>query len=150
MRGQQRLRVGPKGRHPIEPTPDHSRGAKHGEDCRDTGSQPQRVLPGAMHDLRRRGITQLQTGRDIGERAVFHRGLPEREALAQCELAQQPVDEVAIHDAGLEIGARVPIGAECDKGPPEAPPPAQHIDTVILGDGQQPGAGTLRFGVGRQ
>ena len=73
--------------HVCEPKPrqqpaDGTREAKHRDHRRDRGCQANGMLPGAVHDLCRRGIAELKTDCDVGQRATFYRGLPESQPLA--------------------------------------------------------------------
>ena len=80
LRGQHRFGV--RELKPSQQPADGSREAKHREDLRDTSCQANGVLPSAVHDLRRRGIAELKARCDVGQRAMFNRGLPEGEPLA--------------------------------------------------------------------
>jgi len=106
------------------------------------------VSPSPVQDLRRRHVTQLEAGGDVGHGPALDSRLPQGLTFAEGEMAEYDIREIAVHDRGFDIGTAIGIASQGDQRASIPLPPSKHIKTVITGDRQQPRSGHLRGCVG--
>ena len=116
-----------------------TRGVKQANAADDDGEPRRRgggVPAGAMQNLRRRHVIQLQRDRDVRNRPALDRRLPQRQSLPLAEAAEYRIDEGAVGHLGFEIGSPVRVATKADERTLVQLPPAKGIETVIAGYGQ--------------
>ena len=99
-----------------------------------------------MHHLSGGHVTEAKALGDVGQRTTLHRRLPENLPLFERELPEHAVDKVAVGHRALDIARGVRLRSERDQRLPEPRSATKDVETVIPGDGQQPGARLRRWG----